>query len=81
MIAAWRDESLRQKIEYLLDSTFDLFKGTLEEIQKSADELKTKLGIRDGQQSRPDYHRVIEELKRKKEEITGTIGKSGTRYI
>ncbi|KAF4886013.1 hypothetical protein CGCFRS4_v011477 [Colletotrichum fructicola] len=49
MIAAWRDESLRQKIEYLLDSTFDLFKGTLEEIQKSADELKTKLGIRDGQ--------------------------------
>ncbi|KAF4482944.1 hypothetical protein CGGC5_v009660 [Colletotrichum fructicola Nara gc5] len=64
MIAAWRDESLRQKIEYLLDSTFDLFKGTLEEIQKSADELKTKLGIRDGQQSRPDYHRVIEELKR-----------------
>lgn len=65
MIAAWRDESLRQKIEYLLDSTFDLFKGTLEEIQKSADELKTKLGIRDGQVrraslpviSKPSTHR------------------------
>ncbi|KAF4846810.1 hypothetical protein CGCSCA4_v005973 [Colletotrichum siamense] len=49
MVAAWRDESLRQRIEDLLDSTFNVFKGTLEEIQKSVDELKTKLGIPNGQ--------------------------------
>ncbi|KAI8244023.1 hypothetical protein K4K55_006622 [Colletotrichum sp. SAR 10_96] len=66
MVAAWRDESLRQRIEDLLDSTFNVFKGTLEEIQKSVDELKTKLGIPNGQ---------------KKEEITGTIDGSSTRYI